>query len=278
MKRGKELTALLLAVMLLPLLSGCDLFLANPAPTLTAWITPNDGRVPYSATIYCRAPAGTFAFALPGETVGPESSGVLEVTVDALDWRAVVTWTDGEATLSQTVRATGNNPRPNIRGVRINGKNDLWQLEPMERTLIEVVVDHGGVWRLHSVEVEGSHSSAPFTVFYPPYQQGVCHAYWNGWIIENACIVYPVYASIDSAGLPYSPTGLDEGYPTSYRVANRLIYDYPAQSDGTLEIPAQSGFIRVTVEDEFGRLTSRTFEIPIQACDYRFVPPPSAEG
>jgi hypothetical protein len=220
----------------------------------------------------CRAPAGTFTFALPDETVGPQADGVLEVTVDSLDWTAVVTWTDGETTLSQTVRATGNNPPPNIRGVRINGKNDLWQLEPMERTLIEVIVDYGGAWRLESVGVEGSHSSAPFTVFYPPYQPGVCHAYWNGWIIENACIVYPVYASIDTDGLPYSPTGLDEGYPTSYRVTNRLIYDYPARSDGTLEIPAQSGLVRVTVEDEFGRLTTRVFDIPIQAVDYGPVP------
>ncbi len=270
--KTRHVVASLLGIASLSLVFGCDLFLATPTPTLTAWITPNDGRVPYLARIMCRAPAGTFTFALPDKTVGPQADGVLDVTVDSLDWTAVVTWTDGETTLSETVRATGNNPRPEIRGLRINGKNDLWQLEPMERTLIEVIVTYAEAWRLQSVEVEGSHSSAPFTVFYPPYQPGVCHAYWNRWIIENACIVYPVYASIDTDGLPYSPTGLDEGYPTSYRVTNRLIDDYPSVHEGTLEIPAQNGLVRVTVEDELGRLTTRVFEIPIQAVDYRPTP------
>jgi len=206
------------------------------------------------------------------ETVGPQPTDTLEVTVDSLGWEAVVTWTDGITTLTSTVHATGNNPRPLIRGIRINGLNDLWQLEPMERTLIEAIVVYGGEWRVSSFSVDGSHSSAPFTVFYPPYEEGVCHAYWKGWIIENACIVYPVYASIDTEGLPYTPSGLDAGYPTSYQVTNRLIYDYDAASDGTLEIPAQNAIVIVTVEDEFGRQTAEVFVVPVQAADYSPVP------
>jgi len=249
-------------------LCGCSL-LSPPAPTLiSAWITPNSGKVPYAATIYCNAPDGQFTFELPDETIGPQTEGQLDVIVDSLDWEATVLWTDGGTVLSATARATGNNPRPRIRGVRINGINDLWQLEPLERTLIEAIVEYGGECRVDSFDVWGSWSSAPFSVFYPPYEPGICHAFWKGWIIEDACIVYPVYASIDTKGLPYTMCGLDEGYPTSHQNTNRLYYDFPASSGGTLEIPAQRGFIEVTVRDDFGRLTSATFNIPIQAADY----------
>jgi len=138
----------------------------------------------------------------------------------------------------------------------------------MERTLIETIVDYAGEWRVSSISVKGSGCSAPFTVFYPPYEPGVCHASWKGWLIENAGIVYPVYASIDTDGLPYAPNGLEDGYPTSFKVTNRFFFDYPSSSENTLEIPAQVGVIAVTVEDEFGRLTTQPFEIPLQACDY----------
>jgi hypothetical protein len=142
----------------------------------------------------------------------------------------------------------------------------------MERTLIEVIVYYENEWRVSSFSVEGSNSSAPFTVFYPPYEAGVCHAYWYSWIIENACIVYPVYASVDTAGLPYSPTGLDEGYPTSYQPTNQFFYDYGSSTEHELEIPAQEGTVSVTVEDEFGRLTTQTFSIPVSAMDFTDMP------
>ena len=273
----RRAAAYLFGLAILPLVFGCDLLRQSPPTSITAWITPTDGRVPYTATIFCDALPGEFTFELPNETVGPQPTNTLEVTVDSLEWGAVVTWTDGITTLASTVRATGNNSRPLIRGIRINGLNDLWQLEPMDRTLIETIVDYADEWRVTSISVEGSGCSAPFTVFYPPYEPGVCHASWKGWIIENAGIVYPVYASIDTDGLPYAPNGLEDGYPTSYRMTNKLIYDYGSVSDTVLEIPAQDGFVTVTVEDNFGRLTARTIAIPIQACDYRHMPQPQPQ-
>jgi hypothetical protein len=270
---------LLLGVALLSALFGCDLFQASPPVSLVAWASPSTGKVPYSATIVCTAPPGQYTFKLPNETVGPQAANTLEVVVDSLNWKAIVSWTDGVNVQTYTVNATGNNPRPNIHGIRINGKNDLWVLKPMERTLIEVIVYYENEWRVSSFVVEGSNSSAPFTVFYPPYEAGVCHAYWYSWIIENACIVYPVYASVDTAGLPYSPTGLDEGYPTSYQPTNQFFYDYGSSTEHELEIPAQEGTVSVTVEDEFGRLTTQTFSIPVSAMDFTDMPddPPDDE-
>ena len=263
---GKRRIALaVIACALLGHLFGCS----PPPPTsITAWITPHDGRIPYTATIYCEAPPGRFTFELPGQTIGPQEIPTLDVTVDSPHWNAKIIWTDGETTLWDRVTATANNPRPTILGVRINGINNLWQLEPLERTLIEVIVDYGGDWRLTSIVVEGSASSAPFSVFYPPYEPGVCHASWHGWVIENAAIVYPVYASIDTDGLPYTMSGIDVGYPTSHHSTNKLYDDWSAVKDNELEIPAQDGLITVTVDDEFGRSTTKVFAIPIQAHDY----------
>ena len=263
--RRLRFALLLLCVGMAGHLLGCG----PSAPTsITAWITPHDGRIPYTATIYCNAPEGFFTFELPDSTIGPQATSSLDVTVDSANWNAKVIWTDGETTLWDRVTATANNPRPTILGVRINGISNLWQLEPLERTLIEVIVDYGDDWRLTSIAVEGSASSAPFTVFYPPYEAGVCHASWNGWILENAAIVYPVYASIDTDGLPYTMSGIDVGYPTSYRSTNKLYDDWPATKEGKLEIPAQDGLITVTVEDKLGRSTTKVFAIPIQACDF----------
>jgi len=257
---------------MLAALFGCELFQASQPVSLVAWASPSTGKAPYSATIICTASPGQYTFELPNETVGPQTANTLEVVVDSLNWKAIVSWTDGVNVQTYTVNATGNNPRPNIHGIRINGKNDLWLLKPMERTLIEVIVYYENEWRVSSFSVEGSNSSAPFTVFYPPYEAGVCHAYWHNWIIENACIVYPVYASIETSGLPYSPTGLDKGYPTSYQPTNQFFYDYPSSTEGTLEVPAQEGTVSVTVEDEFGRLTTQTFQIPVSAMDFTDMP------
>ena len=262
----------LLAVTVLSALFGCDLFQTSPPVSLVVVINPNIEKVPYSATIVCTAPPGEYTFELPNETVGPQTANTLEVVVDSLNWEAVVSWTNGVNVRTSTVNATGNNPRPNIHGIRINGKNDLWQLKPMERTLIEVIVYYENEWRVSSFSVEGSNSSVPFTVFYPPYEAGVCHAYWYSWIIENACIVYPVYASIDTSGLPYSPTGLDEGYPTSYQITNQFFYDYGSSTEDELEIPEQEATVSVTVEDEFGRLTTQTFLVPLSAMDFTDMP------
>lgn len=242
--------------------AGCN----QSTPTMQAVLNPSAGHVPFEARIACYAPPGELTFELPEETIGPQESGEIHVTVDSLDWSARVVWTDGEHVLECILTATAANARPRIRRVRINGKDNEWQLEPFARTLIEVIVDYRGEWELESIEVEGSNDRLPYTVFHPPYT-GEPHAYWQGWVIENAGIVYPVYASIETDGLPFTPTGLDEGYPTSYQVTNALFYDYSASREG-LEIPEQTGTITVAVRDEFGRRTTRAFDIPIQAADF----------
>ena len=245
---------------------GCELFLPSP-PVLKVSVNPDVGEIPYKAQIICQAPAGWYTYQVDGQTVGPTRDSTLDVVVDAMDWSATVTWANDNHSLAETVYATGNNSRPRITGIRINGQSDLWQLEPMERTLLEPIVRYNGEWRLVSIDVTATASAWPFTVFYPPYQAEVCHAYWHGWIIENAAIIYPVYCSIDTTGLPYSPTGLDEGYPTSYYNTNRFT-DHASSTEGDLEIPAQDALVAVTVKDDFGRQTKSTFRIPVSACDY----------
>jgi len=245
---------------------GCDLFVPS-TPVLTVSVTPDVGAIPYDAQIVCSAPAGQYTYQVGGQTIGPTRDSTLDVVIDSMDWTATVTWANDKHTLNTVVTATGNNPRPTIRGIRINGIDDLWQLEPMQRTLIEPIVRYGGEWRIASISVTGTQSTWPFTVFYPPYQAGVCHAYWRGWIIENAAIMYPVYCSIETSGLPYSPTGLDEGYPTSYHNTNRFA-DHASSTEGEQEIPAQYAVVVVTVEDEFNRKTKATFRIPVSGCDF----------
>ncbi len=238
-------------------------------PNVAVVIAPPIGYAPYEATIRCVAPPGTFTFRLPDRTVGPQAEGRLEVIVDRPHWEAVVTWTDGNNTVVRRVSAGISNAPPRITGVLINGKKDLWILMPMQRTLLQAVVLHSGPYRVVEYSVTGSRSAYPYSVFYPPYEAGVCQAYWNGWIIDDACIVYPLYASIEGHALPYSPTGLDAGYPTSYLATNRLDGTWPQDSQGRAIIPEQEGAITVTVEDAFGRRVSRTFSVPIHPSGYR---------
>jgi len=258
--------------MFLAAVTGCELF-APPSPTLLVTVVPDLSEIPYAAQIVCDGSAGWYTYLVNGETVGPTRESTLDVVVDAMDWSATVTWTNDSHSLTRTVYATGSNGRPRITGVRINGQSNLWQLDPMERTLLEPIVRYDGGWRLVSLDVTASASAWPFTVFYPPYESGVCHASWHGWVIENAGIVYPVYCSIDTTGLPYSPTGLDAGYPTSYYNTNKFA-DHASSTEEDLEIPAQTAKIAVTVEDDFGRLTSASFQVPVSACDFTWANKP----
>jgi hypothetical protein len=260
----KGIPVLLLAVVAL---SGCNGLPTEP--NVAVVISPPIGYAPYVATITCVAPPGTFTFRLPDRTVGPQFEGTLTVTVDRPDWHAVVTWTDGERTVVRTVTAGITNSVPRITGVLINGKKDLWMLMPMQRTLLQAVVQYAGEYRVVEYAVEGSLSPIPYSVFYPPYEPGVCHAEWNGWILDNAGIVYPLYASVDGHSLPYSPTGLDAGYPTSYRATNRFYDELPLDSSGRINVPEQEGTLTVVVEDEFGRRVSQVFSIPIHPLVYR---------
>ncbi|MFC2082072.1 hypothetical protein ACFLR0_02700 [Candidatus Bipolaricaulota bacterium] len=235
-------------------------------------INPSVGHIPYRATITCHAPPGQVTFELPDETIGPQDTLSLEVTIDELEWEVTARWTDGTDHYVRSAKAYGNNPPPDIRSI-CNGKSDLWQVGVMERTLIEADIRYDGDYRVTSFDVRGEIPAEPYTVFYPPYEAGVCHALWNGWIVEDACIVYPMYASIENdLELPYAPNGLETGYPTHWAMnTNALINSYGAAADGGL-IPAQKVTITISVLDDLGRTTRKSFEIPLREMYYDKLP------
>jgi len=247
-------------------LLGC-LFLAgcteSEMPLPNARIVPSAGLVPYEATIKVDPIADTYIFRLPDRTV-TQDEPQLDIVVDRITYPVEVECIMDEQSVVASAMAIGTNAAPIITALRINGSNDRWLLKPFERTLIQPVVSHSGDWTLVSLEASGEIKPGPYSVFHPPYEAGVQHAEWHGQVWENAAIIYPLYLSVESHnGLPYTPTGFDMGYPTSYKRTNQ--YEFGSSGSDDTVIPAQTGTIRVTVRDEFGRNVSKTFEIPISA-------------
>ncbi len=258
-KATRVVASLVLAILIG--LVGCFQF--DTEPVLNVVIAPEQGIVPYAAQIVATAPPGTFTFELPNFTI-EQDEGSLEVLVDCLNWMATVTWTDGEAVKSAVVTAYGVNSRPTINRPLINGISTLWYLEPRERTLIDFSfrpatltasrtgVDYDGAWEIREIQVECSkkllcQQSIPDSVY---------RALVNGYVIENACIVYPTTTyEIAPNGLPYSPAA-EEGY----------IYDTSQQRNVFYGVafPAQTATIRVVVEDNFARVTEAEFEILVK--------------
>jgi len=260
------------AILLLAVLSGLvGCFLFDTEPVLNVVIAPEQGIVPYSAQIVATAPPGTFTFELPNSTI-EQDEGSLEVLVDSLNWTATVTWTDGEVVKRASVTAYGANARPIINPPRINGIPNLWYLESRERTLIDFSfrpatltaprtgVDFDGEWIIKEMSVECSQKllcdqPIPDSIFCPPYEEGVYHALFNNHIYESSCIVYPTCTyEIAANSLPYAPAAEDGYIQQGFQNRNVLF---------GVELPAQTVTIRVTVEDEFGRLTQAEFEIPV---------------
>ena len=237
-------------------------------------IEPQRGHVPYEARVVCTTLAGTYTYELPDGSTISSDDGELEVLIDDLSWEIRATWTNGEDVLVATATAEGTNARPRILRPRIGGSPELWYLEPRERTLIdfahyeatlsgpETGVVYGGTWRVVEIRLECPLKTvcgdiAGDSVFYPPYERDAVHALLNGRLYENACIVYPTYTGeIASNGLPYAPSA-ESGYEYDpYHV--RALYH-------AVTFPAQTGRIHVTVEDDWGRGTSASFDIPIGA-------------
>lgn len=263
----------LLLVLGIALLSGC---LQGGTPYLVpATISPETGHVPYQAVITADPSAQHYTFALPGGIIEQDSNTLL-VTVDSLTWTASITCHYDTSSHTFQVTAIGTNPLPRIRTPIINGDIDRWFLRPFEQDLISFEslngrgIAYDGECHVVSIDVEGGSSffDKPFSVFYPPYEKGQCHALFRGLLHENAGIVYPCYTSIDSPeGLPYSPTHLEEGYPyIGWKNTNR--YSWGGSTDKGQEILAQEGTIKVTVKDEFNRVVTGTFSIPILGLDF----------
>ena len=237
-------------------------------------IEPARGHVPYEARIVCTPLEGTYTYELPDGSQVTDSSHELTAVVDSLTWQVTVTWSDGKNVRTDTATAKGTNARPRILRPRIGGSAELWYLEPRERTLIdfahyeasmsgpETGVVYEGDWRVIEIRLDCPLKTVcgdivADSVFYPPYEQGTVHALLNGQLYENACIVYPAYTGeIAPNGLPYAPAPEDGYTYDPYRV--RTLYHAVA-------FPAQTGKIHVTVEDDWGRRTSASFEVPIGA-------------
>jgi len=265
MKRATlGLAVLSLALALALWLAGCTQSTAD----FKASIHPNRGNVPFEATITATDIGDSYTFHLPDHTI-TQGSPTLLVTVDRLDWTATVETAYGGQTYTYDVHATGSNAPPQVHGLIICGNKNRWHLTPRERTLLEFSVSSDAT--VVDVEVWGSKYPNRYTIFMPPYD-GTYHAIYFGRYVENACIVYPVYQSIpshDPTGLPYAPTALETGYPClGQKNTNAMIALFGASEDDVLEIPAQTGYIKVTVENEIGLRATRTFSPPIDACDF----------
>jgi len=251
--------ALLIGVLFL---AGCTRSTAD----FWAIIEPNRGHVPFEAQITAADIGDSYTFHLP---VGSftQSNPKLDVLVDSLDWSATVETSCGGQIYTDAVHASGNNGLPNIETVIINGIRDRWYLTPNERTLLEFIVSPAA--SIVAVDVWGSAFGEHYTVFIAPYD-GTYHAIYKGRYVENACIVYPMYCSIPGEpgqDLPYAPTGLETGYPCLVW-RNTNVFEFRGEQDQDVEIPEQSGFIRASARDSFGRITTETFEVPIEACDF----------
>jgi len=150
--------------------------------------------------------AGTYTFELPNETI-EQQSNVLYTTVDADFWQVRVTWTNSEGD-QRSATATANviNDPPTIRRPEILPGMG-WFLTPLARTLLDFNYKTGSVygatgiydpdgdaWHIDSIEVMCSEKyGLADSIFCPPREPGVFHAYYHGEIIENACIVYPTH-------------------------------------------------------------------------------------
>jgi len=256
--------AILLAGVLF--LVGCT---GSTPPAFWATIEPNRAQVPFEAVITAAGYGETYTFYLPDETI-TQAGSTLEVTVDSLDWTATVETSYGGEIHTDVVHASGTNAAPEIHGLTINGLGDRWSLKPLERTLLQFSVSAGG--EIVAVDVWGSAYSQHYSIFIAPYD-GSYHAVYLGQYWENACIVYPMYRSIEGEDLPYAPTGLETGYPQLVgRWTN--VWNFGGPEDEGQEIPAQQGYVKVTAKNEWGQRTTKTFEVPILGRDYQEAPPP----
>jgi hypothetical protein len=243
-----------------------------------AAVEPALGHVPYAAKIVCTPLGGEYTYTLPDGTQVRTRESELDVTVDQLNWVADVSWSDGKQIREDEAVALGNNAPPVILRPLIDGDASRWYLRPGERTLIdfnhrersmyspETGVVYDGPFQIVEIRVEADLKVAcggrvSDSIFCPPYEAGAFHALYGGSVWENACIVYPLYTGETAPnGLPYAPAA-EDGYIHDIARNRSVFYG--------VAFPAQSATITVVVEDEWGRLTAGSFEIPVQAVAYR---------
>jgi len=204
-------------------LTACSFFSQSPLSSFWVKVSPDSGHPPFEVTITATAMVGgQYTFDLPSGTVEQESN-TLNAVVDRDPWEVRVLWSDGrddplEATCSVNVLNRG----PKIRRPRLAPYAD-WYLHPRERTLLDfnyyagsmygeatgIDDPEGDAWRVVNVVVRCEEKSIDDSIFCPPYAPDdptTFHAFWEGSIIENACVVYPTYTGEPSPLLPPTTT------------------------------------------------------------------------
>ena len=262
----------LAVVVLLASLTGCT----EPV-VLHAFVDPPRGHVPYAARIMCSSLPGTYTVELPDGTTMTSKEREFDVVVDRLEWKARVTWTNGHQVRVENVLAEGTNTPPIILLPRINGDAYLWTLRPREQTLIDFThhtgglsgpesgVVYDGAWRVVEIRVEPELKTIcgePMadSIYTPPWEEGTYHALFHGQLVDNACLVYPLYtAETAPTGRPYAPEALPGYDYDSARNRNVLV---------GVEFPEQTAAILVVVEDDWGRRTSASFPVTVAASSF----------
>ncbi len=265
---GRIVSRLVLAL-LLAALAGCT----EPVE-LHAFVDPPRGHVPYAARIVCSSLPGMYTYQLPDGTAVTSKEHELDVIVDRLEWEARVTWTDSRQVRVENVLAEGTNASPTLLLPRINGDAYLWTLRPSELTLIDFThhpgglsgpesgVVYDGAWRVVSIRVEAQEKVVcgaimADSIYTPPWEEGTYHALFHGQLVDNACLVYPLYtAETAPTGRPYAPEALPGYDYDSARNRNVLV---------GVEFPEQTAAIIVVVEDDWGRRTSASFPVTVAA-------------
>jgi len=101
--------------MLLALLAlhGCGLIPANE-PTLTVTISPAAGHPPFNIAIaaVCSEPDGAYTFTPPDGDPVSSPVGQFKAEVNTYPYKGAITWTDGERTVSESIRVGLVNKRP----------------------------------------------------------------------------------------------------------------------------------------------------------------------
>jgi hypothetical protein len=250
-----RVSPIVLLLGLVLLVAGCDPVVGP----FEARIVPSEGRVPFEAVIRATpVPEGNYRFELPDGTVESDSPD-LTVTVDALEWEATVLCFKGATEYEASVSAHGTNALPHILRPMIGNTYRTWPtLTPLERTLIICRVDYSGDWALVAAEFDCERTPEPDSIYCPPLERDergriVFHVYGT----ENAFLVYPTRVAPSPEGLPYRPTPYEEGYPFRSGWSGNIYY--------MAGFPQQNAILTLTVEDDWGRQTSQTFEVWVGA-------------
>lgn len=263
--------AAILGAGVLAALAGCaEAPYVNP---MMVHVSPESGHPPFTVTITVTGrDGGEYLFQLPGGDVS-STEPTVTATADSFDWHGSVVWTRGDLcdVREFTVQVVNAPPvilRPSL------APHLEWYLTPRERTLLDFNFRDGGMygtssgiydpdgdeWRIVSVAIQAPLKDDPDSIFCAPHD-GSYHATWHSNVIENACVVYPLYTGKEVGGLPCSPQGLtEEGYPTSPYQNPNLYYGQA--------FARQTAIIMVIAEDSLGARTAQGFEITVNELSY----------